>query len=624
MENIFVEFLPPWVETGLQPAFYDKESGTVLQQTARMYARVNMLIRMFNKLSKQTKETVEEYIEKFNELYNYVHDYFDNLDVQEEINNKLDDMTEAGTLQEIITAYIQANVAWCFDTVADMKLAENLVNGSYAQTLGFHSINDGGGAIYKISNTGSANEMDVIAVGDLYAILQATEANVLQFGAYGDNTHSDDDYITRAYDYAIANSLVLRIPKKVYKIDGNLSLKHAIIRCDGTLHNTNPLVIGAYSTGSTTTDVYIYSSGDIQIEGAKDSYFNLVHVGHITMYSDGNDATNTSQAYNKIDGIRCKSFTINGVNGGWINDNEINIRRCNDSITITSDGSYPHNNNRFTNICLEGASKTITIDYGHDNYIYYRGENNPIVTMGADCFGNIVKRQYESLYYRIYDLDFINKNKSLNFTGRDGLPNSKQTQILSLNLDNVNHYNAGLAINNAGEITGSWKPIYLNSNINPELPFTIITNSNTNSHRVFITLFDENNQKMQGNIGSTGISWDGTNGYYTTSNDRANTSITYKPTSGVARIELKITTGTHSFTYINGYLLTPFFNFQDLHNEIETNKKYASSAPTSTSANFKTGDMIFNSSPTAGGTVGWICIEGGNPGTWKSFGTISS
>ena len=64
MENIFVEFLPPWVETGLQPAFYDKESGTVLQQTARMYARVNMLIRMFNKLSKQTKEEIEEF-EKF-------------------------------------------------------------------------------------------------------------------------------------------------------------------------------------------------------------------------------------------------------------------------------------------------------------------------------------------------------------------------------------------------------------------------------------------------------------------------------------------------------------------------------------------------------------------------------
>ena len=106
MENIFVEFLPPWIETGLQPAFYDKESGTSLQQTARMYARVNMLIRMFNKLSKNTKTVVEDYINQFNELHDYVHDYFDNLDVQEEINNKLDAMAEDGTLTTLIKRYI--------------------------------------------------------------------------------------------------------------------------------------------------------------------------------------------------------------------------------------------------------------------------------------------------------------------------------------------------------------------------------------------------------------------------------------------------------------------------------------------------------------------------------------
>lgn len=133
MENIFVEFLPPWIETGLQPAFYDKESGTVLQQTARMYARVNMLIRMFNKLSKQTKEeierfetevnddmtqykegidaTVANYIEQFNTLYNYVHDYFDNLDVQREVNNKLDEMAGDGTLEALISTHILGDLS---------------------------------------------------------------------------------------------------------------------------------------------------------------------------------------------------------------------------------------------------------------------------------------------------------------------------------------------------------------------------------------------------------------------------------------------------------------------------------------------------------------------------------
>ena len=102
MQNIFIELLPPWVETGLQPAFYDKESGTVLQQTARMYAKVNQIVETVN----GQNETIEEYINKFNELHDYVYNYFDNLDVQQEINNKLERMAQNGELYEIIKPFV--------------------------------------------------------------------------------------------------------------------------------------------------------------------------------------------------------------------------------------------------------------------------------------------------------------------------------------------------------------------------------------------------------------------------------------------------------------------------------------------------------------------------------------
>ena len=173
MENIFVEFLPPWVETGLQPAFYDKESGTVLQQTARMYARVNMLIRMFNKLSKNTKETVEDYINRFNELYTYVHDYFDNLDVQEEINNKLDQMADEGTLQEIIAAYLNANALWCADTNEDVSSLTNLVEGSFVETFGYKRVGDGVYNIYKIRQKAEGE------VADGYDLIDISSNNSL-------------------------------------------------------------------------------------------------------------------------------------------------------------------------------------------------------------------------------------------------------------------------------------------------------------------------------------------------------------------------------------------------------------------------------------------------------------
>ena len=102
MDKMFVPFLPPWAETGLQPAFYDVESGTVLQQTARMYDKVNQLTRLFNEFSESVAETVNDYIERFSDLYDYVHDYFDNLDVQEEIDHKLDEMAEDGSLVTLL------------------------------------------------------------------------------------------------------------------------------------------------------------------------------------------------------------------------------------------------------------------------------------------------------------------------------------------------------------------------------------------------------------------------------------------------------------------------------------------------------------------------------------------
>ena len=51
-------------------------------------------------------EAVEELQTKYIELKDYVDNYFENLDVQEEINQKLDEMTEDGTLTNLIKDYV--------------------------------------------------------------------------------------------------------------------------------------------------------------------------------------------------------------------------------------------------------------------------------------------------------------------------------------------------------------------------------------------------------------------------------------------------------------------------------------------------------------------------------------
>lgn len=47
-----------------------------------------------------------------------------------------------------------------------------------------------------------------------------------------------------------------------------------------------------------------------------------------------------------------------------------------------------------------------------------------------------------------------------------------------------------------------------------------------------------------------------------------------------------------------------------------------SAAPTT--GTWLQGDIVFNTAPTAGGTIGWVCTSAGTPGTWKTFGAISA
>ena len=157
------------------------------------------------------------------------------------------------TKMENITTYIQSNVAWTFDTVADMKLATNLIDGSYAKTLGFRSLNDGGGAIYYINNNGTANERNVIAIGSLNAhlVINPNNLNVKQFGAYGDGSHDDLTAIQATVDYGRSNGYYnIHIPKGRYNISNALVLPE-LVQIYGDTRDTSVLVKTTNNTDST-------------------------------------------------------------------------------------------------------------------------------------------------------------------------------------------------------------------------------------------------------------------------------------------------------------------------------------------------------------------------------------
>ena len=62
----------------------------------------------FNKVLKEWTEMKKSFSnlnDAFNDLHDYVHDYFKNMDVQKEIDNKLDAMAKDGSLYSIIRKY---------------------------------------------------------------------------------------------------------------------------------------------------------------------------------------------------------------------------------------------------------------------------------------------------------------------------------------------------------------------------------------------------------------------------------------------------------------------------------------------------------------------------------------
>lgn len=188
-------------------------------------------------------QAVEELQNLFVTLTNYVDNYFDNLDVQTEINNKLDDMAENGTLQEIINSYLQIKSLITFDTVNDMKNSSNLINGSYALTYGYQSLNDGGKSYYKIRNITNNDVIDnthIIPLNNNQLIAELI--NPFEINPENCVGANDNEKMQNAINYAQAlyndNAPVIINLNRIFTITQTLAIETNITRMP-FIFNTN-------------------------------------------------------------------------------------------------------------------------------------------------------------------------------------------------------------------------------------------------------------------------------------------------------------------------------------------------------------------------------------------------
>lgn len=138
----------------------DFDSLTTYGMLSKIVGYLNEVIKNLNLV----EDDVTKYEALFIELKNYVDNYFKNLDVQDEINNKLDQMAQDGTLADIIAQYVQLSSILAFNTKSDMKNATNLTNGSFAETYGDLVLNDYGSAKYKIRTIKTTDVIDDVNI----------------------------------------------------------------------------------------------------------------------------------------------------------------------------------------------------------------------------------------------------------------------------------------------------------------------------------------------------------------------------------------------------------------------------------------------------------------------------
>lgn len=324
-------------------------------------------------LLKTQEEVVNNNADLLAELESFVQNYFKNLDVQNEINNKLDEMAQNGTLEELIAQYVNLSSVLAFNNVNDMKNATNLVNGSFAKTYGFYSYNDGGGAFYKIRNVTTSdivNNATLIPINEnlVAELIINNDMNVLQFGLKNDGDFDNSNILNIVFNLNIKS---IYFPKGSYKINNLI-----------TLNNTNIKLIHGESQDST---IIIAPNGFIYCENTL-GYFTLENLTLNGLSINNNFAIKGKFAFSNFKNLHITKYltAFNTIEGTWMDLFEnILINNCENGIKHTGEN---FNNINFincyfqhlTNYCVDVSGYTI-------KFLQCNFENSKY------CFHNLMK-----------------------------------------------------------------------------------------------------------------------------------------------------------------------------------------------------------------------------------------
>ena len=291
-----------WVQQTL-PAIYD-DSLSYTDLLAKMLYYVNALAENNTKLSNDVKNAI-----------NYINNYFDNLDVQDEINKKLDEMFTNGQLTTIIDEFLSS-------------LSNYTYHLNYMDSFDKNNIN--------------------LVFAELMTKIKKGESAILTAGTYYATDTIDLSKLPNNCTIVIDGTIKMTANKDCIKLGGSLE-KITI----------NELI------GYSTTETHLALNNGIKIEDL--FTYSELNVRHIQFFENGilfkcKDNSNYSQ-YNKItfDYIENTPYGIyfDGTeHTGWVNENTFTGGRIRGGYGIyfiggTSETEIGFNSNKFYNIGFE-------------------------------------------------------------------------------------------------------------------------------------------------------------------------------------------------------------------------------------------------------------------------------
>lgn len=271
-------------------------------------------------------ELVKELQAEIIKLKQYMDNYFANLDIQQEIDTKLDEMADQGQLTQLILDYLQLGGLLMFDTKADLKATENLVDGSFAKTLGDSAYNDGYGFFYKI------RELQVSDVPDDDELVALTNYPELVAEKIVDG------YLADLYDMvgdlsSLTTSTQLNVVSAINEVNANIgdltnlptTDKDSIVDSIGELDTTYSGEIGDLASLTTSTKTSLVGAVN---ELNTYPIFNFTH--NYQAYRASTDSNTTAITLGKFN-VTTHTFTT--TNSGMSNV------YCNIIANTNADGS---------------------------------------------------------------------------------------------------------------------------------------------------------------------------------------------------------------------------------------------------------------------------------------------